>query len=267
MKFAANSVVKKLDEIKEAITSTPSKNHNQSNYRSNTFFDTNLNTSSNTLAIVDYDSNDGSERSRKISSDINLNKIQLKDYENNPLLENLYKNCNQELSGDYDIEIVITSCSECHNCLSLLYDEDIMANWTADDSNLNTICQSCNKSTVPLLTICILKSNFIDEPFRIPYLNPLVLRKELENILINEGDTSLSKSDFIDKHPIIYWNLLWTFERIGAKTFFPNLYCDFAENKNQGHQNSESNVTEDSKDSHPLTCDGKLVINVRKTLI
>lgn len=42
----------------------------------------------------------------------------------------------------------------------------------------------------------------------VPYLNPLVLRKELESILVAEGDISLKHSKFVDEHPIIYWNLV-----------------------------------------------------------
>jgi hypothetical protein len=47
------------------------------------------------------------------------------------------------------------------------------------------------------------------EPISVPYLNPLVLRKEVENILDNEGDVALNRSHFVDDHPIIYWNLVW----------------------------------------------------------
>lgn len=42
----------------------------------------------------------------------------------------------------------------------------------------------------------------------VPYLNPLVLRKELESILVAEGDISLTHFKFVDEHPIIYWNLV-----------------------------------------------------------
>ena len=40
--------------------------------------------------------------------------------------------------GPIAVEVVMTSCSKCHNCLSILYDEEIMAGWTPEDSNLNT---------------------------------------------------------------------------------------------------------------------------------
>ena len=47
-----------------------------------------------------------------------------------------------------------------------------------------------------------------DAPVKIPYLSPLVLRKELEHVLESEGDTALSHSNFVDDHAIIYWNLV-----------------------------------------------------------
>lgn len=46
------------------------------------------------------------------------------------------------------------------------------------------------------------------EPITVPYLNPLVLRKELENILHAEGDLCLTRPCFVDEHPIIYWNMV-----------------------------------------------------------
>lgn len=107
-----------------------------------------------------------------------------------------------------------------------------MANWFAEDSNLNTLCQSCNKPTVPLLTIIITGKHIQPpcDPFSVPYLNPLVLRKELENILTQEGDLSLAEWKFVDEHPIIYWNLIWTFERINIQTHLPNLYLKIRNN-------------------------------------
>jgi hypothetical protein len=46
------------------------------------------------------------------------------------------------------------------------------------------------------------------EPITVPYLNPLVLRKEFENILHNEGDSCLTQPRFVDEHPIIFWNMV-----------------------------------------------------------
>lgn len=61
------------------------------------------------------------------------------------------------------------------------------------------------------------------EPFTVPYLSPLVLRKEVENVLEHEGDLCLSNTKFIDEHPIIYWNLIWFFKRINLPSHLPGL--------------------------------------------
>lgn len=53
------------------------------------------------------------------------------------------------------VEVQMSSCSQCHQCLALLYDEDIMADWAADDSNLNTRCKACGRQTVPLLSVLV----------------------------------------------------------------------------------------------------------------
>lgn len=47
------------------------------------------------------------------------------------------------------------------------------------------------------------------------YLSPLVLRKELESLLENEGSEFLAQPELVDSHPIIYWNLVWYFRRLG----------------------------------------------------
>lgn len=47
----------------------------------------------------------------------------------------------------------MSSCSQCHSCEALVYDEEIMAGWTADDSNLNTNCPFCRTAFLPLLHV------------------------------------------------------------------------------------------------------------------
>lgn len=161
--------------------------------------------------------------------------------------------------AENEADIILTTCSQCHNCSSLLYDEEIMSNWSAEDSNLNTVCQCCNKPTVPLLTVTITGQKVTSgEAFSVPYLNPLVLRKELENILAQEGDLTLSDSKFVEEHPIIYWNLVWTFERINVQSHLPNLYFkskaevqSLSTNNNDDDKKGDSgaNGDEDGEDS------------------
>ncbi|XP_072351039.1 DENN domain-containing protein 4B-like, partial [Scyliorhinus torazame] len=52
------------------------------------------------------------------------------------------------------------------------------------------------------------------ERVTVAYVSPLVLRKELESLMENEGDTVLSQTEFVDNHPIIFWNLVWYFHRL-----------------------------------------------------
>ena len=166
------------------------------------------------------------------------------------LFEELYERMPVDIARACAMELVMTSSSQCKNCSSILYDEEIIAGWTADDSNLNTKCPFCVKPMVPLLTIKIndfrtepsvsgetpktplkptengdqIVSNKMDKSaVQVPYLSPLVLRKELESILEREGDACLSDAECVNEHPIIYWNLIWFFERIGVCSHLPGM--------------------------------------------
>ena len=60
----------------------------------------------------------------------------------------------------------------------------------------------------------------------VPYLSPLVLRKELENLLANseDGGALLQDKDFVEQKPILYWNLVSFF-------FLPNFINSLEINK------------------------------------
>uniref|UniRef100_A0AAR2ISX8 DENN/MADD domain containing 4B n=1 Tax=Pygocentrus nattereri TaxID=42514 RepID=A0AAR2ISX8_PYGNA len=140
------------------------------------------------------------------------------------------------------LKVVMSSCSLCRSCNSLVYDEEIMAGWTSDDSNLNTSCPFCSASFVPLLERSNLNlEDEVESAMRPPggpdvflqhlhngssslggtpqvtvaYLSPLVLRKELESLLENEGESVLSQVQLLDSHSILFWNLVWYFTRLG----------------------------------------------------
>uniref|UniRef100_A0A4W5N079 DENN domain containing 4B n=1 Tax=Hucho hucho TaxID=62062 RepID=A0A4W5N079_9TELE len=124
---------------------------------------------------------------------------------------------NQEGAG---LEVLMSSCSLCRSCNSLVYDEEIMAGWTSDDSNLNSSCPFCSTTFVPLLNaeICDLGpgSSVGGSPqVTVAYLSPLVLRKELESLLENEGEAVLAQGQLLDSHSIIFWNMVWYFHRLG----------------------------------------------------
>lgn len=152
--------------------------------------------------------------------------------------------------------IVITTCSRCTACQSLLYDEEIMERWSYNESNLNTKCIHCRAKIVPLMSIKVEDHRFengcarekqettnasinlspvagigsktlsdLTEArsqeglnFVVPYLSPIVLRKELESVFESSGDHCAADSNFMDEHPIIYWNLLWYLSRVNLPT-------------------------------------------------
>ncbi|XP_030820997.1 LOW QUALITY PROTEIN: DENN domain-containing protein 4B [Camarhynchus parvulus] len=168
------------------------------------------------------------------------------------------------------LEVLLSSCSRCPGCAALVFDEELMAGWTSDDSNLNTSCPFCCRSFVPFLSIEIRDLRRPPSPPPVPpspqgpvlsdrrrclelddppgprdpglcngcaetpppwrrervafaYLSPLVLRKELESLVENEGAELLARPELVDKHPIIFWNLLWFFQRLALPSQLPLL--------------------------------------------
>ncbi|KPJ13518.1 C-myc promoter-binding protein [Papilio machaon] len=231
LKSAATSMAKKFDEMKEVISanSTPVKG---------AFGNA---TSALTSFITEEDSNDGSSEYnpdegsigggfRRSSSDAEL-ACSMERGSLATLLshlpDNLYPQHAESSSPEKaSMRVQLTSCSQCHQCLGALYDEDIMAGWAADDSNLNTRCTACGRHTVPLLTAQIYREGQSQpETISVPYLNPLVLRKEFESILGREGDLCLAEPEFVESHPIVYWNLVWFLERANIENHLPDLLC------------------------------------------
>ncbi|XP_023676707.1 DENN domain-containing protein 4C-like isoform X2 [Paramormyrops kingsleyae] len=277
----------------------------------------------------------------------------------------IYQNC--------ALEVLMSSCSQCRSCEALVYDEEIMAGWTADDSNLNTTCPFCKSVFLPLLYVefrdlrgggffmnpstlgesihsntapappaaaqksgstdlmhfpgspaegprkatearenkqkssvlepvqsdplglmgrravrhtgVLTRSNSVGGPLRslelaqrpshgastsslpssleeasdslgqkrpnpqpvsVPYLSPLVLRKELESLLENEGDQVIYTHTFLSQHPIIFWNLVWYFRRLDLPSYLPGLILT-SEHCNNGVQLPLTSLSQDSK--------------------
>uniref|UniRef100_A0A4W6EJX9 DENN domain containing 4A n=1 Tax=Lates calcarifer TaxID=8187 RepID=A0A4W6EJX9_LATCA len=154
-----------------------------------------------------------------------------------------------------DIYSIFCSCSRCKTCDCLVYDEEIMAGWTADDSNLNTTCPFCGNPFLPFLNVEIRDMRgpgsmewrlHNPEPVTVPYLSPLVLWKELESLLENEGDPVITEADMVDHHPIIYWNLVWYFRRLDLPSNLPGLILT-SEHCNRDSQVPRHWMSEDSK--------------------
>lgn len=153
--------------------------------------------------------------------------------------------CSRQVNYSSNSIILNFTFIRCRCCGSVLYDEEIMAGWTAEDSNLNSRCLFCERLTVPSLTISVtdhrasppgaagpdpttashpLQQNLPPvrhKPISVPYISPLVLRRELESVLGKEGDTCLTDPACPDLHPIIYWNLIYFFHRIAVPSHLP----------------------------------------------
>ncbi|XP_049652489.1 DENN domain-containing protein 4C isoform X3 [Accipiter gentilis] len=281
---------------------------------------------------------------------------------------------------NYAMEVLMSSCSQCRACDALVYDEEIMAGWTADDSNLNTTCPFCKSTFLPLLNVefkdlrgsasfflkqstsgdslqsgtlpltmnsleqklssspavadlisfsdhaqsshtiaeetssaaeqsdvaedqskdprtmkssannppkrgvSLTRSHSVGGPLQnidlsqrpshgistvslpnslqevvdplrkrpnplavsVPYLSPLVLRKELESLLENEGEQVIHTPKFINQHPIIFWNLVWYFRRLDLPSNLPGLILT-SEHCNDGVQLPLTSLAQDSK--------------------
>nr|XP_033491455.1 C-myc promoter-binding protein-like [Epinephelus lanceolatus] len=196
---------------------------------------------------------------------------------------------------NYTMEVLMSSCSLCKTCDCLVYDEEIMAGWTANDSNLNSTCPFCGTAFLPFLNVEIKdlrpqsrsskESNPVTEevtspslnpeakmsaadcaaqssaappqeqessrsagpaPVTVPYLSPLVLWKELESLLVNEGDQAISSPSVVDQHPIVFWNLVWYFRRLELPSNLPALILA-SQHCSHGDQTPQSVSSEDSK--------------------
>ncbi|KAI3376500.1 hypothetical protein L3Q82_016952 [Scortum barcoo] len=84
------------------------------------------------------------------------------------------------------------------------------------------------------------------KPVSVPYLSPLVLRKELETLLENEGDQVIYTHKFLSQHPIIFWNLVWYFRRLDLPSHLPGLILT-SEHCNKGVQLPLTSLSQDSK--------------------
>uniref|UniRef100_A0A672J686 DENN/MADD domain containing 4A n=1 Tax=Salarias fasciatus TaxID=181472 RepID=A0A672J686_SALFA len=162
-------------------------------------------------------------------------------------------------SPNYTVEVLMSSCSLCKTCDCLVYDEEIMAGWTANDSNLNSTCPFCGTAFLPFLNVEIKDLRpqsrssktgnppvsgqaSASSPVTVPYLSPLVLWKELESLLVNEGDQALCSPSVVDQHPIVFWNLVWYFRRLELPSSLPALIV-----ASQHCRNADAVSSEDSK--------------------
>ena len=67
----------------------------------------------------------------------------------------------------------------------------------------------------------------------VPYLPPMVLRKEVESLITQDGTKILEREELVRDRSIIYWNLVWYFSRLGLPTYLPLLHLWDFQRKNE----------------------------------
>lgn len=60
-------------------------------------------------------------------------------------------------------------------------------------------------------------------PLVVPYLSPVVLRKEVESLMSQDGSHALQREELVRDRPIMYWNLVWYLSRLQLPTYLPLL--------------------------------------------
>lgn len=101
--------------------------------------------------------------------------------------------------------------------------------------------------------------------FVVPYLSPIVLRKELESVFEGSSDHCVATSNFMDEHPIIFWNLLWYFSRINVPTHLA-LLCLQSKSILSGRQIPDEWAFVDTVRVHTLWDNEKLHSEIGKPL-
>ena len=88
------------------------------------------------------------------------------------------------------LHVRMSSCSQCPSCRRLLYDEEIMANWSNSDADYKTTCPYCHSRLVASLTITMKQ---VDPPLLLLLLL-LLLSLLLFLLLPSALSSSLSSS-------------------------------------------------------------------------
>ncbi|CDS36326.1 c myc promoter binding protein [Echinococcus multilocularis] len=156
-----------------------------------------------------------------------------------------------------ELRVIFNTCTPCASCSRLFYDEEIMAMWVAagDPPYTGLSCSSCRHYLMPRLivrTIAILDitpstnaaattpSHGLIE-LSVPFLSPLVLRRQLEAVVDSGGGggsgrskgcaesmavQALSSAGLLGhrRGRVLLWNLVYLLHRAGLPTHLLDAY-------------------------------------------
>ena len=113
---------------------------------------------------------------------------------------------------------ILTQCGN-DNCKKPLSEEEIFSGWPKDLNTYKCQCKNCKQDFTPKLLIT--KKRNKTKLFEL--LSPVVLNKEITNIISNKGCTVFYKPDLFIKHKIIFWNLIFYFRLLLLPTIMLEL--------------------------------------------
>ncbi|VDK36458.1 unnamed protein product [Taenia asiatica] len=156
-----------------------------------------------------------------------------------------------------ELRVILTTCTPCGSCSRLFYDEEMMAMWVAagDPPYAGLSCSSCRHSLVPRLTVRTiailepppptttaatpLSHGLIEQS--VPFLSPLVLRRQLEAVVDSGGGggggskgciesmavQALSSAGLLGhrRGRVLLWNLVYLLHRAGLPTHLLDAYA------------------------------------------
>jgi hypothetical protein len=129
-----------------------------------------------------------------------------------------FPNLSMDLSNEFGTKCPNRNCLS-NRCLSI---GEIYQGWGANAGDLNkytTTCVHCGKEFIPRFNLSF--GDVKQETVWIEFLSPWVLHKELVNIVLDDGiSTLLSRRFRVDEKSTVFWNALIAFRLRGLPISF-----------------------------------------------
>jgi hypothetical protein len=143
---------------------------------------------------------------------------------------NLPSNDNSFLVFSNQIQDLIASTifmlyDYCPNCLrktkAKISVEEILAGFKKERSTFFTVCNVCFTKMFPRIYFINTKTQNLDKINSVNFLSPIVLLKEVDNLIQNYGEKHYYISDYFkhNEHKHIFWNLVFYFGILGLPCF------------------------------------------------
>lgn len=84
--------------------------------------------------------------------------------------------CGEDLDPDAELKVKIWSSYSCSHCQRMIYDEQILAGWGHEESNLSTTCPYCDMKSVAQLSIEVCVFSVTKYLAKVAFLNLIISR-------------------------------------------------------------------------------------------